>query len=117
MPLTPQLSRLVGVLVSAGGSTVSSDRIAEHVADGRTDGSVIRTAVSRLRKSHGDRIETTASGYRLGLAPGELDADRFAELCELARTSSPTEQRLLLTEALGLWRGPIFDEFGDETWA
>src|SRR5215212_9608516 len=105
MPLTPQLSRLVGVLVSAGGSTVSSERIAEHVADGRTDGSVIRTAVSRLRKSLGHRIETSPNGYRLVLDHGELDADRFVELSERARTAAPTEQRALLSEALGLWRG------------
>jgi predicted ATPase/class 3 adenylate cyclase len=115
--LTPQLRRLVGVLVTAGGSTVSSERIAEHVADGRTDGSVIRTAVSRLRKSLGLRIERSANGYRLVLESGELDADRFVLLCELARTASPIEQRALLVEALDEWRGPVFDEFEDEVWA
>ena len=62
--LTPHLRRLLGLLVAAGGSSVSTERIAEHVADRRTDGSVIRTAVSRLRKSLGTRIETTTSGYR-----------------------------------------------------
>ena len=67
---------------------------------------------SRLRKSLGQRIETTANGYRLVVASGELDADRFVELCELARVAAPVDQRSLLTEALGLWRGPIFDELG-----
>ena len=104
--LTPQLRRLVGLLVTADGATVPAERIADHVADGRTDGSVIRTAVSRLRKSLGDRIETTANGYRLVVDSGELDADRFVELCELARTAAPVDRRALLTEALGLWRGP-----------
>ena len=117
VPLTPQLRRLVGLLVTAGGSTVSTDRIAEHVADGRTDGSVVRTAVSRLRKSLGQRIETSANGYRLVLERGELDADRFVDLCEVARTAAPNDQRSLLTDALALWRGPVFDEFGSETWA
>ncbi len=115
--LTPQLRRLVGLLVSANGSTVPTERIADHVADGRVEGSVIRTAVSRLRKSFGDRIETTANGYRFVAHSGEIDADRFVELCELARSAAPIDRRLLLTEALGLWRGPTFDDLGSETWA
>jgi predicted ATPase/class 3 adenylate cyclase len=117
VPLTPQLRRLLGVLVTAGGATVSSERIAEHVADGRTDGSVIRTAVSRLRKTLGDRIETSGNGYRLVVTTGELDADRFVELCEMARTAAPADQRALLIEALALWRGPIFDDLSEEPWA
>ncbi|MEY2400682.1 MAG: hypothetical protein QOJ08_793 [Ilumatobacteraceae bacterium] len=115
--LTPQLRRLLGLLVTAGGLTVSSERIAEHVADGRTDGSVIRTAVSRLRKSLGGRIETTTNGYRLVIDSNELDVDRFIELCNAARTAAPTDRRALLAEALGLWRGPIFDELAVEPWA
>jgi predicted ATPase/class 3 adenylate cyclase len=115
--LTPQLRRLVAVLVAADGSTVSVDRIAEYIADGRTDGSVIRTAVSRLRKALGQRIETTLTGYRLVLESGELDADQFSEFCEVARTASPIDRRNLLSEGLALWRGEALEEFADEPWA
>ena len=116
--LTPQLRRLLGLLVvAAGGSSVSTERIAEHVADRRTDGSVIRTAVSRLRKSLGTRIETTTSGYRLIVDADELDSARFVELCETARTACAADRHQLLTEGLGLWRGRALDEFADEPWA
>ena len=115
--LTPQLRRLVALLVAAGGAPVTSERIADYIADGRIDGSVIRTAVSRLRKSLGDRIETTLTGYRLTLGPGELDADRFAELCDVARTACADDRHALLTEGLTLWRGAAFEEFADEPWA
>jgi hypothetical protein len=46
-----------------------------------------------------------------------LDADRFVELCDLSRTAAPVDQRSLLTDALALWRGPVFDDLGDEPWA
>jgi DNA-binding SARP family transcriptional activator len=115
--LTPQLRRLVGLLVAADGATVSTDRIAEHVADGRSDGSVIRTAISRLRKSLGNRIETTTTGYRLVLGAGELDADQFVEVCAIARSAAPLERRRLLSEGLALWRGRAFDDLCEEPWA
>ena len=63
--LSPQSKRLLGLLVVAQGTVVSSDRIAEYVADGRVDGSTVRTAVSRLRKVLGERIESSGDGYRL----------------------------------------------------
>ncbi len=115
--LTPQLRRLLALLVAERGSTVSSGRIAEYIADGRIDGSLVRTAVSRLRKSLGDRIETATTGYRLVLCADELDADRFSELCERARTASPSDRRSLLAQGLDLWRGSAFEEFADEPWA
>ena len=115
--LTPQLRRLVALLVSAAGAPVSSERIAEYIADGRVDGSVIRTAVSRLRKTLGDRVQTTLTGYRLVVGTGELDADRFVELCEVARTDCADDRHTLLSESLALWRGAAFEEFADEPWA
>jgi class 3 adenylate cyclase len=115
--LTPQLRRLVGLLVAADGATVSTDRIAEHVADGRSDGSVIRTAISRLRKSLGTRIETTTTGYRRP-RPGRARAPTgFVEICGIARNAAPLDRRKLLTEGLALWRGRAFDDLCQEAWA
>ena len=116
-PLTPQLRRLLGLLVVADGGYVSSDRIAEHLADGDIDGSKIRTAVSRLRKVLGDRIETVPGGYRLQLADHELDAAQFESMREQARTAVPIERIQLSVEALGLWKGDALTGVADEEWA
>ncbi len=116
-PLTPQLRRLLGLLVVADGGYVSSDRIAEHLADGDVDGSKIRTAVSRLRKVLGDRIETVPGGYRLQLADHELDAAQFESMREQARTAVPMERIQLSVEALGLWKGDALTGVADEEWA
>ena len=115
--LTPQLRRLAALLTVSDGASVSADRIAEYLADGPVDGSVVRTAVSRLRKVLGERVQTTEAGYRLVLPPEELDASRFVALCDRARTAGPVERRTLLTEALMLWSGPALEEFADEPWA
>lgn len=117
VPLTPQLRRLLGLLVVADGGYVSADRIAEHLADGDVDGSKIRTAVSRLRKVLGDRIETVPGGYRLRLAEDEVDAARFESMRDRARTAASPERVGLSVEALGLWRGAALEGVADEEWA
>jgi predicted ATPase/class 3 adenylate cyclase len=117
LALTPQLRRLAALLTVSDGAPVSADRIAEYLADGPVDGSAVRTAVSRLRKVLGDRVQTAEAGYRLVLAPDELDGSRFIALCDRARTAGPVERCALLTEGLALWRGPALEEFADESWA
>ena len=116
--LTPQLRRLVALLAVADGGVVSTDRIAEHVADGHVEGSAIRMAVSRLRRTLSHRIETAAGGYRMRLAADELDSEVFETLVARARTcSSPEEQVDQLRCALALWRGTAYDGLADESWA
>ena len=97
--------------------TFSADRIAEHLADGDVDGSKIRTAVSRLRKVLGDRIETVSGGYRLRLAEDELDAAQFESMRDRARTAAPPERIRLSVEALGLWNGDALEGVADQEWA
>jgi predicted ATPase/class 3 adenylate cyclase len=115
--LTPQLRRLLGLLVVADGAPVSADRLAEYIAEGRMEGSTVRTAVSRLRKVLGDRVESVDGGYRLALEADELDAARFEQL--LARSKqAPTETRCsCLATALELWSGSALGELADEEWA
>lgn len=117
VPLSPQLRRLLGLLVVADGAAVSVDRLAEYVADGKTDGSTVRMAVSRLRKALGGRIESTDGGYRLVLDGAELDAARFTHLREQARSAPSDTVASSLSIALELWRGPAFGELADEEWA
>jgi DNA-binding SARP family transcriptional activator len=55
----------------------------------------------------------TESGYRLAVAAGGLDADRFAELVRRGRAARaagrPADAAAALHAALALWRGPAFD--------
>ena len=115
--LSPQTRRVIGVLVTAAGEPDSADRIAEYVADGRVEGSTVRTAVSRARKVLGDRLSSGEGGYRLSLSEDELDAARFEALVGRSR-SAPEEVRAgVLASALELWRGRAFGELADEEWA
>jgi predicted ATPase/DNA-binding SARP family transcriptional activator len=72
----------------------------------------LQVAVSRLRRELGDAdvLETTASGYRLRVAAGELDLDRFERAVEAGRESlaagRPERAARQLREALGMWSGP-----------
>ena len=84
-------------------------------------------AIARLRKaleptngSAGTRLQTVKGGYLLAVAPGELDADAFHAAVHAGSRAlaagRPTDAVELLTEALGLWRGPplaevAFDDF------
>src|SRR6266571_4744597 len=66
------------------------------------------------RDAEGQVLVTRAPGYQLVLAPGELDADRFAALVTGGRRAlggdTPERAAELLGEALGLWHGrPLAD--------
>ncbi len=81
----------------------------------------VRTYVSRLRHSlapAGDELAvvTHPAGYVLRLAPGVLDAVRFAELVAAGRQAMPDDPAAAvehLAHALSLWRGDAYGEFGD----
>jgi YVTN family beta-propeller protein len=76
------------------------------------------TYVYRLRKQLGsDRLLRERGGYRLRVDPGELDVDQFEELATSARAAADAGDHgaagALLTEALGLWRGPAWTDHLD----
>jgi hypothetical protein len=69
----------------------------------------LQVQVSRLRArldAAAERLVTTAAGYRLDVAPGEIDAARFEALCARAGREEPGAAAVTLGEALALWRGP-----------
>ena len=111
--LSPQQRRLLALLAVAQGGYVSADVIAEYIADGDAHGSKLRTAVSRLRKVLGDRVETVSGGYRLKLTEEEFDAARFEALRDQARIAAMTDRAAVISEALGLWRGAALMEVAD----
>jgi DNA-binding SARP family transcriptional activator len=72
----------------------------------------LRTTVSRLRARTGrEVIETTPAGDRIGTA--DVDADRFEELLDRARTAEGSERIELLESALALSRGEPYGEHVD----
>ena len=127
---SPRVRRLFAVLLVHAGEVVSVDRLAD-VLWGRElpadPTSAVHNLVSRLRTAIRSaraadivRILTSAPGYVLELDPGCVDSHRFVQLVEGARgllDEAPSQAAGLLDEAMALWHGPPFAEFGDEEFA
>jgi DNA-binding SARP family transcriptional activator/Tfp pilus assembly protein PilF len=85
----------------------------------------VQNYVRRLRQALGDagpaRIETRPGGYRITVAPGELDVARFEELAaaarDAARAGSWADAAARSRAALALWRGEPLADAGSETLA
>jgi DNA-binding SARP family transcriptional activator len=101
---------LLAMLLLHANEVVSQDRLIEAVWEEQppeTAQKALQVYISRLRKTLGkERLETKARGYRLRVAEGELDLERFQFLAE-------NEPR----EALALWRGPPLAEFAYQRFA
>jgi DNA-binding SARP family transcriptional activator/pimeloyl-ACP methyl ester carboxylesterase len=111
---------VLAVLLARANQVVSADLLADELWPGhpasKAAGS-LQVRLSELRKAfrsagQADRLVTRAPGYLLTMAPAELDALRFAQLCgagnaALAAGDSATAAHLL-TDALALWRGAAF---------
>jgi predicted ATPase/DNA-binding SARP family transcriptional activator len=111
---TPQQRSLLALLVLHRGDVLSTDRIVDALWRDRTPPNAlqtVRTYISRLRKVLGAAatLRTEAGGYRLLVAPGHVDVDRFEELALVGRTALEAGDaplaRALLVEALSLFRG------------
>ncbi len=122
LPLGGQKQRAVlALLLLDAGRVVSVDRLVdalwgEHPP--KTAMTSLQNFVSQLRKALGPEVlETKMPGYRLHVKPGELDLDRFRQLCETARDADVHERRAALREALSLWRGTPLADFQFEAFA
>ncbi|MFE1168103.1 BTAD domain-containing putative transcriptional regulator [Nocardiopsis sp. NPDC058789] len=75
-------------------------------------GNALQALASRLRRALGGdvRLHGDATGYRLEVAPGQVDLYEFEELAGLGRerllAGQPGEAERALSAALALWRGP-----------
>ncbi|MFJ3404651.1 BTAD domain-containing putative transcriptional regulator [Promicromonospora sp. NPDC090134] len=73
----------------------------------------LQRLVSRLRKVLPDgSLEGQVSGYRLLVAPDDVDAVRFERLVARAHDADVAGRVGLLRDALGLWRGPALQDIG-----
>jgi DNA-binding SARP family transcriptional activator len=103
-----RLRGLIARLALAGGQPVSTGALADAVWDCAPPADVanaLQTLVSRARRALGGAaaVEQSAAGYRLAVAPGDVDALRFERLVAEGAVA----------EALALWRGPALADAGD----
>ena len=106
---------LLAMLLAQPDTVVSVDRLVTVLwgedADPRA-GQKLQLQVHHLRRTLGeaDRVEFTGGGYRLRVAPDEVDADRFDTLVAAASSAGPARRAELLREALALWRGRPYED-------
>jgi predicted ATPase/DNA-binding SARP family transcriptional activator len=116
---------LLACLLLADGRVVSRDKLIDALWDEEPPASAVNSVqvhVHRLRQRLGDeRIETQGLGYRLHLKPGELDLERFELLAArgAAELTGGEAEAAAATfrEALGLWRGPAYQDVCYEEFA
>jgi predicted ATPase/DNA-binding SARP family transcriptional activator len=126
----PRQVALLAFLLLHANRAVSADAVIDAVWGEERDGAPkrLQMAVSRLRRAlepldrpDGPRIRTVGGGYLLSLAPGELDAELFAERVRDGRRTleqgDTAGARELLNQALALWRGPPLGDIGFEEFA
>ncbi len=117
---------LADLLVHAG-RPVPADRLIDDIWGERPPPSAHATLLakmSQLRRALEDAepggrelVVSGPAGYALRAAPDAVDARRFSALTAQARGAEPRAAVALLTEALGLWRGPALADFADAPFA
>ncbi|HET6560934.1 MAG TPA: BTAD domain-containing putative transcriptional regulator [Marmoricola sp.] len=111
--LAPRERVVLEALVLRLGEVVSRDQLAEALWGRQppaTWAKALQTTIVRLRKALGaTAIDTVDHGYRLAVAPSEVDAREFEQLVgrgrELIGRGEPDRAAYVLNQALGLWRG------------
>jgi basic membrane lipoprotein Med (substrate-binding protein (PBP1-ABC) superfamily)/DNA-binding SARP family transcriptional activator/Tol biopolymer transport system component len=77
----------------------------------------VQAYISELRKALGSLVERDGSGYRIRVGSDTLDTLEFEARVAAARARSASDPGGAVAElaaALGLWRGPAFDDFPDQ---
>ncbi|MFI7679953.1 AfsR/SARP family transcriptional regulator [Actinophytocola sp. NPDC049390] len=108
----PRPRALLVVLALNAGRVTSVDAIVRaQYGDDPPAGAAgaVQAHVSRLRKAV-DAVVFDSGGYRLDVDPDDVDAVRFARLAAAGRgllaAGARDRAAAVLTEAVGLWRGP-----------
>jgi DNA-binding SARP family transcriptional activator/DNA-binding beta-propeller fold protein YncE len=121
----PKQRALLALLLLHRGEVVGSDRLIEELWGGRPPATAAKTLqvhVSHLRKALGSgTVVTCGHGYRLDVAPGDVDVDRFESLAGRGRAQldagDPSRAAETLSGALTLWRGPPLADLEAEEFA
>ncbi|UFQ16648.1 winged helix-turn-helix domain-containing protein [Streptomyces huasconensis] len=113
---------LAALALHAGRAVVVSTLIDEVWADSDdlpSDATgALQALVGRLRRVLGkDAIASAPGGYRLAVAPDDVDLHRFERLAREGRAAlnhdDPARAARVLREALALWRGPALADLPD----
>ena len=120
---------VLALLLLARGDVVPAERLVDSLwgdAAPANPSATLQAYVSHLRRrlepegsarSRGSVIVSEGGGYALRVPADAVDAWRFERLVRAATEAEPATAAELLTEALGLWRGPAFAEYVGEPWA
>ncbi|MFG3601762.1 BTAD domain-containing putative transcriptional regulator [Micromonospora chersina] len=117
-----RLRRLLILLALEPGRTVTVGRLTDALWAGEPPAgaaNALQALVSRLRRA-GLPVEAHPGGYRLAVAPDDVDAHRFEAAVRAARArlaDDPAEGCRRLAEALDLWRGPALADVADADFA
>lgn len=105
--------RILAMLLLNANRIVPVDRLIDAAWDEDPPSTArrqVQNRVAMLRRSlkpHGADLLTHTGGYRLAVAPDELDVNVFQRLAAAAAASDDTARRsALFQQALGMWRGP-----------
>jgi DNA-binding SARP family transcriptional activator len=105
---------LLAMLLLEEGRVVPADRLIDELWDDEpppTARGSLQVRIAGLRQALGkERIVSEGRGYRVELAPGELDVTLFQRLLEQGGEAQ-------LREALAMWQGPALADFLDQRWA
>ncbi|MFC3997750.1 BTAD domain-containing putative transcriptional regulator [Nocardiopsis sediminis] len=124
-PLTvggTRLRRLLVLLLRSPGRTIGAGLLIDGVWGDDAPaaaGNALQALASRLRRTLGDPalLHGDATGYRLDVAPEQIDLFVFEDLVHRGRQAradgDPQTAARLLGDALALWRGPALADLGD----
>jgi DNA-binding SARP family transcriptional activator/WD40 repeat protein len=129
VPMGSPKERLVlAHLLARANRVVSTDSLVEGLWSGRPPRSAERTLqvyIARLRKAlepnrargAAEVLRTSGAGYYLDVSVEQFDVLKFEDLArdgaERLRGGDVETAARVLREALALWRGDAYDEFGD----
>jgi DNA-binding SARP family transcriptional activator len=128
----PRHRAVLARLLVARGRVVPVTWLIDDLWEDPPDGALgaVQTFVGALRKAlEPDRPKRTPSrllitaspGYALRAEPEAVDAWRFEVAvdtsAQLLANGKADEARVLLDDALALWRGPAYAEFAEQDWA
>ena len=119
-----KLRTLLALLLVRPGETVTAERLADDLwGDAIPAGAAnaLQSLVSKLRRTLGESgrlLVTTPDGYRLDVAPLEIDAGRFADRALCGRHAlaggDAAQAAETLRPALALWNGNALEGLRDE---
>jgi DNA-binding SARP family transcriptional activator len=112
---------LLAILVINAGRVVPTDTLVDQLwgeRPPRTAVTSLQNFLSQLRKLLGpETVVTKSPGYLLQVERDRVDAFRFEQMLDHARSLEPTERSRRLSEALALWRGSPLADFTFEPFA